>query len=311
MPVRDFSALCPHIRPHPWRSVRRRQRRMHEFRRFTALYNYPSRDIAAINAEDRYEGMSHPVTRSHSSSCLVDHALQTDSAPQLSYSTASTQTLPPPLYTDVSTQTASSPSRSSVEVQPSADTLSSHLTPVKDQDELYRANPVPSDDIWRSSPSQYHWRDGDYLDLLDPPLPPIPPMPRPPREYVTFHVDENWGHQVNTRKPPAPPPPRASYSLAETTADVLSFVSKHYPSILHAQFDYFRLPPYQRRAILDLHRLLFPYGLRKWRSASLFGLLPLRLIRHYFDTWDEVMSQVAEDSGAEVDYKIIGGVLVR
>lgn len=321
---RDFSSMCPYIHPHPWRSVRRRQRRMHELRRHQFSATCPSSfrvtdpTDAIFMVSSNWSPPNVPTTNPLST---VDCATQTDVRPLPSYSSTSTQTRPESTRISIATQTSpSSRITSSVAVQVSSPNKASPCPsepitppspPSEDQDELYRINPVPSDDIWRSSPEQFFWSHTDPCTLLDPPLPPIPPLPRPPKEYVTYKVDDNWGHQVNLQKPPAAPPPRASYSLAETTADVLSFVSQHYPSILHAQYDYFRLPPFQRRAILDLHRLLYPYGLRKWRSASAFGLLPMRFIMSYIYTWEGVMSAVVQDSGEELDYQFVQGVFIR
>ncbi|KAG9045943.1 hypothetical protein FS837_005379 [Tulasnella sp. UAMH 9824] len=273
---------------------------------------YSSRFNVIVTTDAIFMVSSYPVPLpTANQSRTTGRSTQTE-LPQLpSHASIGTQTLKPPGQTNIAVQ-ACPLSKPTVTVAVQATEVQEDASPfpTQDQDLLYQVNPVPSDDVWRSSPEQYGY-GSDPQSLLDPPLPPIPPLPRPPREYVTYHIDEEWGHRINVQKPPAPPPPRASYLLAETTADVLSFVSKHYPSILHAQFDYYRLPPFQRRAILDLHRLLFPYGLSKWRSAAPFGLLPMRFIMSYFYTWEEVMGRLVQDSGAEVDYQLMGGVFYR
>ncbi|KAG8903728.1 hypothetical protein FRC00_014532 [Tulasnella sp. 408] len=273
---------------------------------------YSSRFNVIVTTDAIFMVSSYPVSLpTADESRTTDHCTQTDTAQPPYHVSTGTLTTQAPLHANIAIQTQSVPkSTIATAVQTSEVEQDPSPPPVQDQDTLYRVNPVPADDVWRVSLEQYGY-GSDSQSLLDPPLPPIPPLPRPPREYITYQIDEEWGHRINIQKPPAPPPPRASYSLAETTADVLSFVSRHYPSILHAQFDYYRLPPFQRRAILDLHRLLFPYGLSKWRSASPFGLLPMRFIMSYFYTWEEVMGRLVQDSGAEVDYQFMGGVFYR
>lgn len=274
---RDLRALQPPATACAWRSVRRRQRRMHRA--------YPRLDPVTLDPGTLIATIS--TTPSHRD--------------------ATTQTDPPvPLHSSITVQTSdyqhasvATQTRSRSYASSAAQTSSPPVTPY-----------APADDIWVDGPPH---DPSSLWGILDDPLPPPPPMPQPPQEFIRRAIPVEWAARTNQRRPPAPRLEPAHYSLAETTAQVIEMMSPHYPSVLHALVDYQHLPPFQRRALLELHRLLFPYGLDRISYGSCYTLLPMVSILFYIQSWQSTMSLFVQDSAVPEDfnYEFTDGVFRR
>ncbi|KAG8955129.1 hypothetical protein FRC04_009586 [Tulasnella sp. 424] len=278
---RDLGALRPQATVHAWRSVRRRQRRMYR------IHSRP--DPTAVGSGTLIATVSVSSARTPK---YRDAAAQTDPQAPKHYS-VSVQTSPDhsaPVATPTPT-----PSYASAATQTSPTSVASY---------------VPADDLWVDGPPHdpsSHW------GILDDPLPPPPPMPQPPKGFIRRPIPVEWADRTNHQRPPAPRLEPARYSLAETTAQVIEVMSSEYPSVLHALVDYQHLPPFQRRALLELHRLLFPYGLDRASFGSPFTLLPMIPIFFYLRSWQSIMSMYVQDCSVpeDLNYKFSNGVFSR
>ncbi|KIO18450.1 hypothetical protein M407DRAFT_31875 [Tulasnella calospora MUT 4182] len=278
---RDLGALRPPATTGAWRSVRRRQRRMYRA--------HPRPDPAVLN----------PGT-------LVA-AVLVSPATVPSHLDATVQTEPPtPTHSSIAVQT-SMRQHTSVATQTPTPLYTSTLAQTLPTTTFSNA---PADDIWIDGPPH---GPSSLWGILDDPLPPPPPIPPPPKGFIRMSIPVEWARRTNHQRPPAPRLEPACYSLAETTAQIIEVMSPEYPSVLHALVDYQHLPPFQRRALLELHRLLFPYGLDRVSFASRFTLLPMTPIFFYLQSWQSIMSMFVQDCSApeDLNYNFSNGIFSR